>query len=441
MFESILGSGSVPDAWVSTRARLQRRLGLALSIWVALWVTLAGAVEIQGMPSVEHVMAAAAGRDGLDTAARQRAALLQAAGVVETLSDGRIHRSQLTAQERAWLSAYRSRAREIERRTLAGFDPAETRQLGLNSPRAQWFNSATRLELDAKFRAEVVEPLLTPALREQLRQLTVGQQQAREASARTQRAAEAAAASRARWRAYEPLWSLAVAAALTVVLAFLFYPPRGRPRSEQAGAFLAGRFALEFREVRGVVAALAESTVPNTTVSTHTDANGRTLTSVSTQTEVRQKFFLMREVEHDMVPVHIVDWDVPLANGHDVTVVWMWRPGTEHERMAMLFNHTADRHWSARGETVMDRYRLRRRWSIFGLVALLFSLLLDWNFAVGGAALVLICALGMDVWQGWRLVKTWEAHMDGLASRLRAQPQGAPGAALPGTPGISAARA
>jgi hypothetical protein len=375
-----------------------------------------------GWPTVERVNMALQAEDPLRQASQQRAALLQLSEMVNSQAGPRQYNGRLTESEKLLLGSYKRAAAEIERRTLAGFDPAETQRLQLKSPRARWLMGSDALARDAAFGRERVNPLVDEKVRlsiqaaAEVRRQVVAKQEAQV------QAAQHAASERARRKALEPLMSLAVPAALTVLLAFLFYPPRGRPHSDQANAFLVGRFALEFREVRGIVAALAEKSIPITTTSNHIDPNGRTSTTVSTQVEIRQKFFLMREAERDMVEVHVVDWDVPLENGHDLSVVWMRRAGKDDEKMAILFNHTADRYWYALGETVIKRYRLLRNWSIFGLVAFFFSLLFDWSFAVEGAAVVLACAIAVQLWQRWRLIRAWEAHVSNMASRLKDLP-------------------
>jgi hypothetical protein len=454
MVELIRWSG-VPSAAQASRARLWQGLCLVLAAWALTLATTARAAAPQDMPSVEQVMAAAGGRDALDTAARQRAALLQAAGVVETLSDGRVYRNQLTAQERASLSAYKSRAREIERQTLAGFDPAQTRQLGLNSPRAQWFRLATRLELDAKFRAEVVEPLLTPAQREQLRQLPLVQEQrqrqlaAAQQQAQQQRRQALEAAEQAEARKLNQLtrriaWMTALPLLAVAGLALLSPPPGIRARSNEPNAFLGGRRAVEFQVVRGRVSGLAERS--DTYVSGGGGSTGPdrpVSVSISSTVRVTQKFFLQREDSSELLPVTLTDADIPLANGHRLGLIWAARPNGKDSILALVVNHEAQCWWQlAKGPGLVFRFRLSRNWVMPWLVVQVLSFFAPWD----GSALAALPALAFSGVIDWlavrRIAKPLDGHLREQAlQELAGVAPGRPAAGEPELPGLSAAPA
>lgn len=406
--------------------RIRRALLLVAALGAAMLATSARGDALQGMPSVQQVMAAATAGDDLTAAARQRAALLQAAGIVETLSDGRVYRNQLTAQEKALLSGYRSKAGEIERKTLAGFDPEETKRLQLNSPRAKWFNASTRMELDKNFRAEVVEPLLGPAVREQLRQLPLVQEQRQRQLAARQQQAEVnqrqalEAAQRAEAGLYGRIAGTIGLAMLAVVsLGVLTQPPGFGGRSDKPDAYRGGRRALEFRSARGRVSGLAERS------DTYVSGGGGSVgpdhpvsVSISSTVRVTQKFFLQLEDSTELLPVTLTDADIPLANGHRLGLIWASRPTGKDEVLVLVVNHEAQRWWQLRrGETYVNHFGLVRKWGWCSIGVLALSFFAPWNGSVVAALPVLLLAWVTDWVAVYAAGKPLDRHLRDLAER------------------------
>lgn len=429
MIESIRW-GLAPTVQRSAWQRLGRGLLLALAAWAAALAPSARADAAQGLPSVEQVMSAAAAGDGLTTVARQRAALLQAAGIVETLSDGRVYRNQLTVQEKALLSGYRSKAVEIERKTLAGFDPEETKRLQLNSPRAKWFNASTRLELDKNFRAEVVEPLLAPALREQLRQLPVVQEQRQrqmgasqqQAQTRQRQALEVAQRAEAEQRSspYMRIAGMIGLAMLAVVsLGVLTQPPGFGGHSDKPDAYRGGRRVVEFRSARGRVSGLAERSDTYVSGGSHSAGPDRPVSvSISSTVRVTQKFFLQQEDSSELLPVTLSDADIPLANGHRLGLIWASRPTGKDEVLVLVVNHEAQRWWQLRrGETYVNHFGLVRKWGWCSLGVLALSFIAPWNGSVVAALPVLLLAWVTDWVTVYAASKPLDRHLRGLAQR------------------------
>lgn len=424
--------------------------GSRLARWLAAFAVLAAfvatpvAAAVDGFPSVAQVQSAAAGRDELETSARQRAALAQMAELVELLAQGQAPRRALSADERQLRADYSKAVREIERQTLAGFDPAETKRLGPNSPRVRWYNLTSRFERDVGFRTEVIEPLLAPALRERLRQVTAGQQQAQlqkrqalEASTRAQQAArevaQQAETNRRDQIVLRVAWMTALPLLAVAGLALLSQPPGIRGRSDQPKAYLGGRRALEFRVLRGRVTGLAERS--DTYVSGGSGPGGPNFpvsVSISSTVRVTQKFFLQREDSPELLPVTLSDVDIPLANGHRLGLIWAELPKGRDESLAMLVNHEAQRWWQlGRGAGLVRRFGLVRNWLVPGLVVQGLSFFAPWEWS----ALAALPALAI----GWifgklavvRAAKPLDEHLADLAQQELAGVTPAPPAAVP----------
>lgn len=438
--------GRVRMTAASPWPRVRRMLLVLATVVAAMQAPSARAEAIQGMPTVQQVMAAATSGDDLTAAARQRAALLQAAGMVETLSDGRVYRNQLTAQEKALLSGYRSKAGEIERKTLAGFDPEETKRLQLNSPRAKWFNASTRMELDKNFRAEVVEPLLGPALREQLRQLPMAQDQRQRQLAAVQmqqRQAQAAAQhaeAEQRSSLYMRIASMIGLAMLAVVsLGVLTQPPGFGGRSDKPDAYLGGRRALEFRSARGRVSGLAERS--DTDVS-YSSGGPNFPASVNVSSTVTQKFFLQQEDSSELLPVTLTNVDIPLANGHRLGLIWASRLDGKDEILVLVVNHEAQRWWQLRrGETYVNRFGLVRKWGWCSLGVLALSFFAPWSGSVVAALPVMLLAWLVDWVSVYAASTPLDRHLRELAQRELVGVESPRPASDPARPDLSAAPA
>jgi hypothetical protein len=65
---------------------------------------------------------------------------------------------------------------------------------------------------------------------------------------------------------------------------------------------------------------------------------------VSSSTTIHDQFFL-RQTDRSLEPVQLSDWDVPLADGHVVSVVWSVADGGS-SRLAAVLNHTTKHRYS-----------------------------------------------------------------------------------------------
>lgn len=195
-----------------------RVVGWSCRFWLGVLCVIGGAGDAHaqqwpaGWPTVDGVKVALRADDLLAQASQQRAALLQLSEMVNAQAGTRQYNGRLTDAERLLLGSYKRAAADIERRTLAGFDPAETQRLQLKSPRAQWLFGSDALARDVTFGRERVYPLLDEKLRAtiqtaaEVRRQAIGKQEAQA------QAAQNAATERARRKALEPMISLAVPA-------------------------------------------------------------------------------------------------------------------------------------------------------------------------------------------------------------------------------------
>lgn len=348
------------------------------------------------------------------------------AELVESLPEGQTPRRALSAEERQLRAAYSKAAREVERQALAGFDPAETKRLGPNSPRVRWYNLTTRLERDAVFRAEVIGPLLAPAQRERLRQLAVVQQQAQvqkrqavEASARAQEAAQRAEAEQRSSLFMRIAGMIGLAMLAVVSLGVLTQPPGFGGRSDKPDAYRGGRRALEFRSARGRVSGLAERS------DTYVSGGGGSVgpdhpvsVSISSTVRVTQKFFLQLEDSTELLPVTLTDADIPLANGHRLGLIWASRPTGKDEVLVLVVNHEAQRWWQLRrGETYVNHFGLVRKWGWCSIGVLALSFFAPWNGSVVAALPVLLLAWVTDWVAVYAAGKPLDRHLRDLAER------------------------
>lgn len=114
------------------------------------------------MPDPDKVRAAIRGKDELDTAARQAAALYQLREMIGVLAGDRRLRNQTTDEERRLMRAYAEADGAVREPIVARFDAAETQRLGMKSPRAQWFNTYTGYKLDPAFTEDLLQRFFSP---------------------------------------------------------------------------------------------------------------------------------------------------------------------------------------------------------------------------------------------------------------------------------------
>lgn len=133
---------------------LVKGIWAAAAVWV-LSVMAAGQAHSQpylsGMPAPSLVRSQIGGADALDTATRQDGALVVLINSIDSLSDGRRMRRQLTAAEQQLLQSYVQELRKLQAEYAGN---AEYRRL------------AMRYSLDSAFRKEVFERTTTLEWRE-----------------------------------------------------------------------------------------------------------------------------------------------------------------------------------------------------------------------------------------------------------------------------------
>ena len=115
---------------------------------------------LKEMPDPARVLADIQGSDSLDTVAKQLGTLEQLRNMVMVMSDGRVNRNQLTAQEQQMVKAYVEAIKQLE--VVPKFDEEETRRLGTNSPRAKWYAHRWHYDLDEALRNELFKRYFSP---------------------------------------------------------------------------------------------------------------------------------------------------------------------------------------------------------------------------------------------------------------------------------------
>jgi hypothetical protein len=124
------------------------------------------------MPSVDRVLAEVKGRDNLDTLARQCGALEQMGHIIEVMAGARRSgRPSFTADEARLKGKYDQTAWAMTVKQLNSFDPAETKRLGMKSPRALWYSKRTIYGLDPQYREELLKQFFSPAWQAEFRAL------------------------------------------------------------------------------------------------------------------------------------------------------------------------------------------------------------------------------------------------------------------------------
>lgn len=115
------------------------------------------------MPQPATILAEIRGKDELDTAARQAGAFAQLRKMIGTLAGPRLVRNQRNDEEKRLMQMYAEAEGQVSGPVIARFDSAETQRLGMNSPRAKWFDAYTGYSLDKGLTDELLKRFFTPA--------------------------------------------------------------------------------------------------------------------------------------------------------------------------------------------------------------------------------------------------------------------------------------
>jgi hypothetical protein len=115
------------------------------------------------MPQPAKVLAEIRGKDELDTAARQAGAFVQLRNMIGTLAGPRLFRNQRNDEEKRLMQMYAEAEGKVSGPVITRFNPAETQRLGMNSPRAKWFDAYTGYSLDKGFTDELLKRFFTSA--------------------------------------------------------------------------------------------------------------------------------------------------------------------------------------------------------------------------------------------------------------------------------------
>jgi hypothetical protein len=302
------------------------------------------------MPSVTTVIANTQGPDAFDTAARQWVAFDNLFGTIGALIGDRYVQGKMTAAERELRDAYNSNRDRVLMDLKASLPEAE-RDFYVGTRFAEWsalrdhylsdpaFNNTLLASLfSADFRKTNSKVLddhwlfagglgLTPGLRPSVsRDL---------ASTATNLLSE---------------WGLVILLVIGSSIGGFAATAglRSRMELEPKNVFVAhkGNTAYRLPHSTGVVESsnkMGTTNVFGTTSSVYTDGAGNvrsTPGSIGSSTTIHDQFFL-RKSDRRLEPVQLTDWDVPVADGHVVSVVWSVPDGGTSRATAVV-NHSTD---------------------------------------------------------------------------------------------------
>jgi hypothetical protein len=110
------------------------------------------------------------------------------------------------------------------------------------------------------------------------------------------------------------------------------------------------RFAPPFAKHRlysftGRAGGVTKNVASYTSGGVSTDYEGNTTGSISTSIVTKDQFFLTAE-NGSVHPVSLQDWDVPIGEGHVVSVAWTIREGRNTGPYFLVFNHTTNLYYT-----------------------------------------------------------------------------------------------
>lgn len=117
---------------------------------------------LEEMPAVDKVRAEIRGKDDQDTAARQAGAFYQLREMLGLLAGDRRFRNQLSEEERRLMRMYAEADGATRAPIMERFDDAETKRLGLNSPRAKFVGAYTGYQFDKGLTDELLKRFFSP---------------------------------------------------------------------------------------------------------------------------------------------------------------------------------------------------------------------------------------------------------------------------------------
>jgi hypothetical protein len=191
------GHRALPRVIGSRRRRmtvvLQFLTALTLSV-VLPWAAGADPQEhwLREMPSVTQVLADVRGPDPLEIAARQIGALRQLKAMTYVVTDNEMGlKKPVSPQQQSIIAAYLRADGEIYAKTIAGFDPADSRRLGAASPQARWIGTVEEYARSQQLEAALLNRYFSPEWRSRY-QAVLGASRQRIADRQSQRTARTA---------------------------------------------------------------------------------------------------------------------------------------------------------------------------------------------------------------------------------------------------------
>lgn len=390
------------------------------------------------MPSVERVISSEKGSDRLDTAARQRAALMHMASVLRDLSEGRDHQNQLDTKEKALLKAYMNKAAQIERQTIASFTPADRQ--GEGSLRQTWFHSTWQYERDTNMRSERVRRLLPASLQEKYFRLTPKPKSLISPPRNSLSPVFLAPASALSWDSYalqwqtslfdwnriqygaskKPHWFLLL---LFISLGVLAHIPGWifRNKKSEALRFTGGTRNTELTVMSGTVAGEKERS-DTYVFGSGGGANGQPV-HVSSSVTIVQTFFLQRPEQPDY-PVRTVDSAVPLANGQHISLILGFIEGrSKGGSILRIVNHSSKKIYTIEsGTQLAHNLKLIHPWSLIGFATWVIGILLPWAQTGLVGFFLFLTGLVISWLSGLWVLSALDRRVDKISRELLAQP-------------------
>lgn len=339
-------------------------------------------------PSAETVLADTQGTDPLDTAARQRAALLVLAKMVAD-SAGPERAFNLPQSLRPQRQAYLGAAQVIFNKVVAELDPPDAPK-GRDSPRAKWYDLSSHYEFDPAFREALTQRYLSPKAAgelhgKQARELAqtaarVRQAQAREAAQLAQMRAqgardeglrqEAMARRAALWRAEMTTLAMVLGTYLAVFALLVTWRLMRRSAPPQDAAdwsFQAGGNRVTFDVRTGTV---ADHRVRGDTYLSSSGGGNNQAITVSSHVVVKQAFRLLLGEGQADLPVQLSGLDLPLFDGQRVSIIRGFNAAGQQGHIVRLVNHSSKQVSVTHGSNVVPDWGLVWPWVVPSVVAL-----------------------------------------------------------------------
>ena len=375
-----------------------KTLKIALSVFLLLLSTSVFSQNsstdryLKEMPTVERVMSDFDGADPMDAAAAQVAVFRLLPEWMALITDNEMGFKERSKLYNKMHAMYRQAEGEIINRIVNSFDADETKRLGMNSPRAKWYNTASKYQYDPAVKEKLLRLYFSDEWKSRYTRLrAISDSLSQVANTNSPETVTLSPSTPPPIEKKDAGYSRLIILSLGIIIflglfPYLVFVSRKQPVYQDQVLRVDGREYNIYNRTGTVV-----NTTKTSTTRTYTTGGGYDSqagrynpTTTHTTTTIHDQIFLIDKDQREHV-IQLAGWDLPTREGNELTMIWAIKKGMKEGPYVIALNHSTKMKYHMESQLSKIFTVVWKRWYSIGLLPMLIIPVL-WGMYIVEAA-------------------------------------------------------